>query len=158
MNAFDSTSRLGADDSYTKWDASAVGVYSFGSHTINVSAAGGGKLGSDPLPRYDQFQWGGFMRLGGYATGQLIGQNFYSGRFMYYHRILKGTMLEGAYGGIALEAGRVGDPMVPGNPDGLLKSATVFVAADTPIGPAYLGYGHAEGGPESFYFYLGRPF
>lgn len=158
VDVYDSTSRLGADDSYTKWYSSAVGVYSFGSHTFNVSAAAGGKLGSNPLPNYDQFQWGGFMRLGGYATGQLIGQKFHSARVMYYHRILKGTMLEGAYGGIALEAGKVGNPLVSGNPDGLLKSATVFVAADTPIGPAYLGYGHAEGGPESFYFYLGRPF
>jgi NTE family protein len=47
---------------------------------------------------------------------------------------------------------------VPGNPDGLLKSASIFVAMDSPIGPAYLGYGHAQDGNSSFYFYLGLPY
>jgi NTE family protein len=31
----------------------------------------GGRIGSDPLPRYDQFQWGGFLQLTGLRTGQL---------------------------------------------------------------------------------------
>ncbi|MGZ5165604.1 MAG: hypothetical protein ACXWCQ_34345 [Burkholderiales bacterium] len=33
-----------------------------------------------------------------------------------------------------------------------------FVAADIPVWPAYLAYGHAASGNSSFYFYLGRPF
>ena len=46
---------------------------------------------------------------------------------------------------VRLEAGRVGNPLLPGfTAEGLLKSASVFIAADTPIGPAYLGYGRAE--------------
>jgi hypothetical protein len=77
---------------------------------------------------------------------------------MYYHRIMQDTLFEGAYAAIARDAGKVGNPLVPGNPDGLLKSASVFAAADSPFGPAYLGYGPAKGGTSSFYFYLGRPF
>ena len=78
---------------------------------------------------------------------------------MYYRRIWPGgVLLEGAYGGFSLEAGEVGKQLVPGNPDGLLKSTSVFVAVDSPIGPAYLGYGRALGGVSSFYFYLGFPF
>ena len=30
--------------------------------------------------------------------------------------------------------------------------------ADSPLGPIYLGYGRAQDGNSSFYFYLGRPF
>ncbi len=51
--------------------------------------------------------------------------------------------------------------LVPGNPDGLLKSiGSLFIAADCAgIGPAYLGYGwRAAGGTSSFYFFLGRAF
>jgi NTE family protein len=118
----------------------------------------GGRIGSDPLPRYDQFQWGGFLQQSGYATGQLLGENLTFGRLMYYHRILRGSLLEGAYGGLSLEVGRVGHPLVPGGPEGVLKSASLFVAVDSPIGPAYLGYGRAEDGNGSFYFYLGRPY
>jgi NTE family protein len=67
-------------------------------------------------------------------------------------------LLDGAYGGLSIEAGKVGNQLVPGNPDGLLVSGAAFIAADTPLGPAYLGYGHARSGNSSFYFYLGRPF
>ena len=49
-------------------------------------------------------------------------------------------------------------PAFRGNRDDWIRAASVFVAADTPLGPAYLGYGQAQDGPDSFYFYLGRPF
>jgi NTE family protein len=77
---------------------------------------------------------------------------------MYYHRIMSGTLLEGAYGGVSLEAGRIGNPLVAGNSEDWLKSSSVFIGSDSPIGPLYLGYGRAEDGNSSFYFYLGRPF
>jgi len=158
LHAYNSNDQLGADDPYTKWDAEATGAYSFGEHTLNLAVKGGGALGSDPLPRYDLFQWGGFLQLSGYKTGQLVGQDLRYGRVMYYHRILRGSLLDGAYGGVSLETGRVGGPLVPGNSDAWLRSASIFVAADTPVGPAYLGYGHAQDGNSSIYFYLGRPF
>jgi NTE family protein len=77
---------------------------------------------------------------------------------MYYHRILRGSIFEGAYGGISLEFGKVREPLVRDSPDGLLKSAAIYVAADSPLGPAYLGYGRSSDGNGNFYFYLGRPF
>ncbi|MBK5105506.1 MAG: esterase, partial [Burkholderiales bacterium] len=76
----------------------------------------------------------------------------------YYHRILRGSFLEGAYGGFSLEAGKVGNPLVPGSPEGLLQSAGLFLAADSPVGPVYLGYGRAKDGNTSLYFYIGVPF
>jgi NTE family protein len=158
LNVYDSTSQLGADSNYTKWDAEANAVYSYGNHTFNLAVRAGGKIGTNTLPNYDQFQWGGFLRQSGYRTDQLYGENLAYGRLMYYHRILRGSLLEGAYGGFSLEAGKVADPLVPGNPDGLLKSGSIFVAMDSPIGPAYLGYGHAQDGNSSFYFYLGLPY
>ena len=157
-HVFDSNDMLGADDPYTKWVVEGTAVYSIGEHTFNIAGRAGGRLGSHPLPRYDQFQWGGFLNQSGYATGQLAGQRLTFGRLLYYHRILRGTLFEGAYGGISLEAGKVREPLVPGNPDGLLKSVALFVAADSPVGPAYLGYGLAQDGNSSFYFFLGRAF
>jgi len=158
LGLYDSRSSLGADDSYRKWDVDGSAAFSFGDHTINVGGKFGGRAGGNALPRYDQFQWGGFLQQSGYRTGQLYGEKLAFGRAMYYHRILRGSFLEGAYGGFSLEAGKVSNPLVAGNPEGWLKSASVFVAADTPIGPAYLGYGRAQDGNSSWYFYLGRPF
>lgn len=158
VKVYNSTDSLGADDNYTKWVADASGAYSFGEHTFNLGVKGGGRIGSDHLPAYDLFQWGGFLQQSGYATGQLVGENMQYGRLMYYRRILRSSILEGAYGGIAYEVGKVGNPLVPGNSDGVLRSGSIFIASDTPVGPAYLGYGRAEDGNNSFYFYLGRPF
>lgn len=158
LKVFKSSDALGGEYPYTKWDVDASAAYSFGEHTFNLGLKAGGKIGSDKLPLYDQFMWGGFLQQSGYATGQLAGESLRFGRVMYYHRILRGSMFEGAYGGFSLEAGKVGNPLVPGNPDGVLKSASIFVAADSPVGPAYLGYGRAKDGSDSFYFYLGRPF
>ena len=155
---FNSNSGLGADDAYTKWELEGTTVHSFGNHTFNLAVKAGGKIGGDPLPRYDLFQWGGFLQQSGYPTGALVGQKLAFGRLMYYHRILHGTILEGAYGGLSLELGKVREPLVPDSPTDLLKSAAVFVAADTPLGPAYLAYGRTSTAFGSFYFYLGRPF
>ena len=158
LDVYNSTSQLGADDNYTKWEAKGKAVYSYGDHTFNFGAHAGGKLGTNPLPDYNQFQWGGFMRQSGYKTDQLYGANLAFGRMAYYHRILQGSLLEGAYGGFSLEAGKVGDPLVPDDLTGLLKSVSIFIAVDSPVGPAYLGYGHAQDGNNSLYFYLGNPF
>jgi len=158
INVFDSSKQLGAQDDYLKWSAEGTTVYSLGEHTFNFYAKFGGGGGSNPLPTYDQFQWGGFLQQSGYATGQLYGEDLKFVRAMYYRRVLRGSLLDGAYGGLSIEAGKVGNQLVPGNPDGLLVSGAAFIAADTPVGPAYLSYGHARGGNSSFYFYLGRPF
>ena len=157
-NLYKSTNSLGADDGYTRWDADGSVAHSFGEHTFNLAVKAGGANGSSPLPRYDMFQWGGFLQQSGYRTGQLYGQSLSYGRLMYYRRVLKGSLFEGAYAGLSLEIGKVGRPLVPGNPDGLLKSASIFFAADSPLGPAYLAYGRAADGNSSFYFFLGRPF
>ena len=157
-NVYNSNTKLGAVQNYTRWDVAADTAYSIGPNTFNFAFKAGGPLGADPLPKDNEFQWGGFLQQSGYRTGQFYGQNLTFGRFMYYARVFRGGLLEGAYGGFSLEAGRVGQPLVPGNPDGLLKSMSLFIAADSPIGPAYLGYGHAAGGTSSFYFFLGRAF
>jgi len=158
LRVYDSNERFGADQDYTKWDVDGSAVHSFGNHTVNLSWKLGGKVGGNPLPPTDQFQWGGFLQQSGYATGQLIGEKMSFGRLMYYQRILRGTLLEGAYGGISLEAGKYGDPLVPGNPSGTLYSGSLFVAADTPIGPVYVGYGRGQNSNSSWYFFVGRPY
>jgi NTE family protein len=154
---FASSGSLGADASYTKWDADGVGVWSFGDHTFNVGLKSGGRFGNAPLPRYDQFQWGGFLQQSGYPTGAIATDRFTFGRLLYYNKFVRQKLLEGVYAGFSLEAGKYGTPLVPGSLTGTLKSASVFLGADTFIGPLYLGYGHAADGNSSWYLFLGRP-
>ncbi|AWI81941.1 esterase [Parazoarcus communis] len=155
---FKSHRSLGADDNYTKWSADSTIVRSFGSHSFNLSFKAGGHVGQGPLPQYDLFQLGGFLSLSGYTTGQLLGERLAFSRLMYYRQIFDSGLLEGGYAGVSLEAGKVGNPLVRGSPTGLLKSASIFTAIDTPLGAVYLGYGRAAAGDSSFYFYLGKPY
>ncbi len=95
-----------------------------------------GEAGAAAVPA--MFQWGGFLQQSGYTTGQLIGGNIQFARMVYYNKLVRQTFLEGVYAGFSLEAGRVGDPLVPGTLAGLLKSGAAFLGLDSPaIGPLY---------------------
>jgi NTE family protein len=156
-NLFASTTALGADDSYNKWDIDALGGYSIDHHTLSFGVKAGGKIGSRPLPIYDLFQWGGFLQQSGYPNGALLGERLTFGRVVYSYRLVQQRLLEGLYAGISLEAGRMDNPLVPGSPTGLLKSTAVFLGLDSPIGPMYLGVGWAADGNRSGYLFVGRP-
>ena len=157
---YDSSNSLGADIPYTKWSASSSYVRSFGNNTFNVYAKVGGRIGDNPIPGYDMFQWGGFMQQSGYATGQLLGEEITFGRLMYYRRVLHSSLFEGAYVGVSLESGKIGKQPVAASEErkDWLNSMSIFVGADSPLGPAYLGYGRSSEGNNNIYFYLGRPY
>jgi NTE family protein len=157
LDVFNSKTALGASTNYTKWSLDGQAAHSFGDHTFNLGLRLGGKVGSDPLPVYDQFNWGGFLQQSGYRTGALLGQSIEFARLVYLNRLARFTLIPGVYAGLSLEAGRVGTPFIPGNQTGTLYSAAAFFGLDSPIGPVYLGYGYTHNGFGSFYFYLGRP-
>jgi NTE family protein len=157
LHLFASRPGLGATVDYTKWDADFINEYSIGPHSLQFALKAGGNLGSNPLPSYDEFQWGGFLQQSGYATGALYGQRLTFGRLVYSYKILNQQLLEGLYGGVSLELGRMEQPLVTTNNSGLLKSTALYLGADTPVGPLYLGFGWAAGGNRSAYLYLGRP-
>ena len=151
-----STTRLGASDSYNRWTAKAVGAKSFGAHTMQFAAAGGGSLGGNPLPFYDYLSWGGFMHISGYRDGQLRNDAMSYGRLTYMNQLSKVTLLEGVYAGASIEVARLGQPLMTTGISGHVASGSVFLAVDTPLGPAYLAYGHTHDGNNNLYFYLGK--
>ena len=148
---------LGGEADYNKWAANLTGAASMGDHSLNLTYVGGGKIGASGIPVYDAFQWGGFLRQSGYPIGALLGRSLAFGRVLYFNRLVRQQLLEGMYAGISLEAGKVGAPVVAGQSTDIIRSASAFVGADTPIGPVYFGYGRADTGSSSIYLYLGRP-
>ena len=111
------------------------------------------------LPPQDLAKLGGFLNLSGFANDQLAGD-----KVSYAHvraeRIF-GRMPLGLRGdlrvGLALEAGRVGEPLSEPNRIGVLNSAVIYVRGETPFGPAYLGLGRSSSGPINAYFFIGTP-
>ena len=153
---FASSTRLGASDSYNRGSLNFLGAKSFGPHTFQFALAGGGVIGGNPLPFYDYFSYGGFMRMTGYRDGQLRNEAMAYGRLTYMNQMFKMALLEGVYGGASLEAARLGDPLVPTGIQGNVGSGSLFLAVDTPLGPAYLAYGRTWDGNSNVYFFLGK--
>ncbi len=101
---------------------------------------------------------GGFLNLSGLRTDQLDGKYLALSRVVYYHQIGAPPLLGGAiFAGGSLETGNVWQQRNDVSASGLLAAGSVFLAADTWIGPFYFAYGRASGGQSSFYLYLGRP-
>lgn len=149
---------LGGEAAFTRVEASGTYVHSFGDHTFQVSAKLGKRVSGDPMPPSQMFQWGGFLQQSGLPTGALIGEDLRFGRLVYYNRLKRWSLLEGGvYAGGSLEIGQMSKSLIPGNDLGTLRSASLLVGLDTPLGPLYFAYGRANRGYDSFYLYLGRP-
>ena len=157
--AYQADEALGADRNYKRADAELTGAASWrGSHVFQVTLAGGTDLGTDLAP-YDTFTLGGPLRLSGYRIDEFSGARMAFARILYFNHAIKLPQIlgSGVYVGGSLEAGQVRDPLTGGPDTGTLLSASVFLSADTFLGPAYFGIGFGEGGRVSAYLMLGVP-
>mgnify|MGYP001135942702 FL=1 len=111
----------------------------------------------DEAPPESLFRSGGFLNLSGFRPNQLSGP--YSGELalVAYRRILDAKLMP-AYIGASIEYGNVWQDKDDITFDNAILNGSVFVGADTPIGPLYVGLGMAEGGRYTGFFYLGPVF
>ena len=124
-----------------------------------ATLAGGTDLGSG-LPPYDSFVLGGPFRLSGYRINQFSGKNSAYGRLSYYNQVLRLPSLlgSGVYLGATAEVGRVGGMYTQGGaPTGTLWSGSIYIGAETFLGPAYLGVATAGAGNNTLYLLVGVP-
>ena len=155
---FVSRQGLGSDLDYERLALRANVFLHSGRHTVFAGLEGGSDLGSD-LPFFEQFRFGGLMSFGGYAEGELRAPRYAVGRLGYHFKAAElSGLLDGLYFGGVVEAGDLWQDGESVRFDDLLASVTLFVMADTLVGPFSIGYGVAEDGSDSFYFQLGRTF
>jgi len=145
---------LGADTDFDQAGLSVFRAGSFGRHRFNGLLQFDTTL-DDDAPVQDLFRLGGFGRLSGYNQNQLSGQHAALLRAGYFYDLQ--TSLIDTYVGGTLEAGNVWQSRDDMEFDDLIFAGSVFVGADTPLGPLSLSYGHAEGGHSAVYFSLGKP-
>jgi NTE family protein len=149
---------MGSDRNYQRAEATLNGARSWGEHTFNATVSAGSDLGSG-LPGYELFKLGGPLQLSGYRIGEFLGSGMTFGRLMYYKRTyaLPEILGSGMYVGASLEAGNMTGRVGETSGKGTLTSASVFLGADTFLGPAYFGVGVGEAGRWSVYLMLGVP-
>ena len=111
---------------------------------------------------YDKFFLGGMFNLSGYQSYALVGNNMFFGNIMYRYRIKNGGFFGSLgmplYAGATLESGTVWDDGQHFHGSDLKYSASVYLAADTPLGAFYFTYGRADSEHESLYLTLGEKF
>ncbi|MGH8142812.1 MAG: patatin-like phospholipase family protein [Steroidobacteraceae bacterium] len=136
-------------------------VHSWARNTLVTWVSAGSTIGGSQTNVRTYFPLGGFLNLSGVRGDTLAGPQFAIGRLIYLHKIGNGG--EGildvpAYIGVSLESGNVWVQRSQMSFTSLRTDASVFVAADTYLGPAYLAAGYDQSGSTAFYLYLGHSF
>jgi len=127
------------------------------SGTLSIGALLGGVNSGQPDVISD-FNLGGFLQLSGLRNDQISGRYKGLARAVYLHRLGRLPVIgRDFYAGASAEIGNVWDERSAIRLADTLKAGSIFVAADTWLGPFYLAYGRASGGQSSFYLFLGRP-
>jgi len=157
-SAYAAMESFGSAQSYRRLEGSIQGVSSWGPHTLSYAVSGGTDVDSD-MPAYESFLLGGPMRLSGYRVNQFAGNRYAFGRLMYYKQAhhLPDIIGSGVYFGGSAEIGRVSERTGSLSDPGTLWSGSVFLGADTFLGPLYFGLGSGGSGHWSLYLLLGRP-
>lgn len=100
---------------------------------------------------------GGFLNLSGHPDFGLYGNQSVLGRAVFYRRMgnMDGIFSFPLYVGGSFESGNVWQSKQQVSADSLIYAGSVFSGVDTPLGPLFLGFGHASDGSNSWYLSLG---
>ncbi len=147
---------LGADDEFDQLLLRASLVKSWGKHTVIGSMTYNSTI-SGTAPIQSLFRAGGFFNLAGFNTNELSGQHYARAAGIYYRELGHIKFLP-LFAGASLELGNVFQNRDDIGVSDSIYAGSLFLGADTFIGPLYLSYGQAEGGINAFSLYLGRAF
>jgi NTE family protein len=147
---------LGAASDYQQAQALGTFARSWGRNTAVFNYQLGYSFDDEaPLERW--YQLGGFTRLSGLAPDQLTGRHSALASMALYRRLNDISFLP-VYAGLTLETGNTWNLRREIGLDDLRYSGSLFVGAETLLGPVYFAVGYSDGGQGAVYFYLGNPF
>ncbi len=105
-----------------------------------------------------QYQLGGFQQLSGYRPGQLSGNAVALARLGWYQRLEQTPVFaRGFFVGATLEAGNAWTDRRELSLSGLRTGASLYLGADTGLGPMFLGLTWAPRGEAGLALFIGRP-
>ncbi len=151
-----SNQALAAADNYTRLEAELYAPITLGKNTFVPRLVVGLHPGASELPVYDRFSLGGFLNLSGLASGDLYDQNAVLAEVVYYRQIgkLPPGLGGGLYAGASLEAGGAWADINEIRADDITYSGSLFLGAESLLGPFYFAIGVAEQGEFGIYLQL----
>ena len=133
-------------------------VQSVGSNTFELHGAVKIADGLSTTATVNQYTLGGFLQLSGYRTDQLSGNGILYGRLNWYTRLAQTPVFaRGFFLGASLEAGNAWNQRKDVSFASLRGGGSVYLGADTGIGPMYLGITYAPRGELGIALVVGRP-
>jgi NTE family protein len=100
---------------------------------------------------------GGFLNLSGYSERSLHGNQSFLGRAVLYRRTgnLDALFSTPIFIGMSLEAGNTWQNKNDVSMGSLIYAGSIFAGVQSPLGPVFLGLGHAAGGHTAVYLSFG---
>jgi len=153
---------FGSDYDYEQIYMEIEKPISFDAHNITAYLKYGNTYKNNIVAMAGTFTLGGLFNLSGYAPYSLSNENKVLGVLKYRYQLKDGgffgTLNAPVYAGLSVEIGDVWGKNYTLTYDKAKKSATLYLAADTFLGPFYLAYGATADGEQSAYLYLGEKF
>ncbi len=146
---------LGGDSNFDQAELDTLITHSWGKDTL-FAGVRFFTTPDDDAPIQSLFRAGGFVNLSGFNQDELSGQHYGVVRVGYQRRINDFNLIP-AYLGATLEYGNVWQDDNDIFDDNI-TAGSIYLGLDTPVGPIYGAYGHAEGGNDSLYLFLGKLF
>jgi NTE family protein len=156
---FRGISGMGSDTNVTRYKLDFLQAVPLpgGSDLLHFAGRFGSSNRRDETQATD-FNLGGFLNVSGLRTDQLNGDYLGFARAVYYHRMGPLRFIGRAwYLGGSFEVGNIWQTRSDVSFADTYKAGSVFLAADTYIGPFYFAYGRTNRRESSWYFFLGRP-
>ncbi len=160
LNYFKSSQSLGAEKEFDRLEFRGTRVITKGRNTVLGTLRLADDLGSD-LPHHQNFSLGGLFNLSAYPSNYYEGGRLVHGGLVGYRRIsdLPAGIGKGIYGGVALEAARMKrQPAGFQTMDTPAYAGSLYLAADTVLGPFYLLGSIGNNDQSALYLALGVSF
>ena len=143
---------------FHRMEADVTQVASLGRQTVETTLRLRHARQQEAVGQVGHYSLGGFHNLSGYETDQLSGNDALLGRLTWMLRLNRQPVLtRGVFAGATLEAGNAWMSSRAVSLRDLRWGGSVFLGADTGLGPMYLGLTYAPRGRAGVYLMLGRP-
>ena len=144
-----------ADGPIRRFNLQAQAVSSWGLHTVSAFTRLDLSDGvASQIPRYGL---GGFQQLSGFAPFQVSGQQVALLRLRYQVRLLPAPLTRGTFFGVSWEGGQAWEERQAFASARKRTGTSLYLGADTAIGPVYGAVVHSPGVGATFMVFVGRP-
>lgn len=147
---------LGADSDYQQLEFTISGAGTYKRYTLFSRAIIETSINED-APFNAVYRHGGFLEVSGSQRRELAGQHFGLVEAAFYRRLGNISFLP-IYSGFSVEAGNAWDRYEDISTANTTLAGSIFIGADTFVGPLYLSFGVNDGGQQALYFNLGQSF